>query len=234
MPDTPKLLARLNRFFGPEGPRFFPLFLFLLGYLIVYPFAEDTGTGTGYYLFRVFSASVLLLSVYAVSFRRTFFLFALVLLVPSIIHHLFTSEGDGSAFAIVNSVLSFVFDGFVIVIIFRKVFLRGKVTTEIIYGALCIYLMIGFGFTSLYRMVSDLQANSFYLDPKTNLHTLPNRFDFIYYSFGTMTSLGAAGITPVKPLARAISVIEAILGILYLAVLISRLISNYREPSTVD
>src|SRR5277367_2416909 len=109
MQDTSKTSARLNRFFGPDGPRFFLLFLFLLGDLIVYPFAEGTSTRTGYYLFRVFGAAVLLLSVYAVSFRRAFFLFALVLLVPSAIHHLLASEGDGSAFAIVNTVLSFVF-----------------------------------------------------------------------------------------------------------------------------
>src|SRR5271168_5046712 len=105
MQDTSKISVRLDPFFGPDGPRFFLLFLFLLGDLIVYPFAE--GTGTGYYLFRVFGAAVLLLSVYAVSFRRAFFLFALVLLVPSAIHHLLTSEGDESAFAIVNTVLSF-------------------------------------------------------------------------------------------------------------------------------
>ncbi len=200
----------------------------------MYPFAEGTSTRTGYYLFRVLNASVLLLSVYAVSFRRAFFLFALVLLVPSAIHRLLTFEGDASSFAIVTSALNFIFDGFVIVVIFRKVFLRGRVTTETIYGALCIYLMIGFSFSSLYVMLSDLQANAFYLDPITNLHTLPNRFDLIYYSFGTMTSLGAAGITAVTPLARAISVMEAILGILYLAVLISRLMSNYRERSSVD
>jgi hypothetical protein len=43
-----------------------------------------------------------------------------------------------------------------------------------------------------------------------------------------MTSLGAAGITPVSPQARSVSVLEAILGVLYLAVLIARLMGAYR------
>jgi uncharacterized membrane protein len=61
------------------------------------------------------------------------------------------------------------------------------------------------------------------------VRTIPNRFDFIYYSFGMMTQLGAAGITAVSDQARSISLLEAILGQLYLAVLISRLVGAYRR-----
>jgi uncharacterized membrane protein len=82
-------------------------------------------------------------------------------------------------------------------------------------------------------MVAAAQPTAFYLDPRTNLHLAPVRFDFIYYSFATMTSLGAAGITPVSPQARSITVLEAILGVLYLAVLIARLMGAYRpNPNT--
>jgi Ion channel len=233
MQDTLQISSRLNRYFGPAGPRFFLLFLFLLGDLILYPFDQGTG-GAGYYLFRTFGYAAVLLSVYAVSFRRGFLLFALVLAIPSAIHHFLTSEGDASAFSVVTTVLNFLFEAFVIVVIFRKVFLRGKVTTETIYGALCIYLLIGFTFASLYGMLADIHPNAFYLDPKSNIHAVPNRFDLVYYSFGTLTSLGAAGITPVAAQARSISVMEAILGVLYLAVLISRLMGSYRESSGTD
>jgi uncharacterized membrane protein len=108
------------------------------------------------------------------------------------------------------------------------VFAREQAKSETIFGALCIYLLVGFSFASVYGMVAAFQPNAFYLDPRTNLHTVPGRFDFIYYSFGTMTSLGAAGIIPVSPQARSVSVLEAILGVLYLAVLIATLIGSYR------
>ncbi len=233
MQDTLRISARLKQYFGPTGPRFLLLFLFLLGDLILYPFAQGTA-GVGYYLFRSFGYAAVLLGVYAVSFRRGFLLFALVFAIPSVIHHFLSSEGDASAFSIVNTGLSFVFDTFVIVVIFRKVFLRGKVTTETIYGALCIYLLIGFTFASVYGMLADIHPNVFYLNPETNAHVVPNRFDLVYYSFGTLTSLGAAGITAVAAQARSISMMEAILGVLYPAVLISRLIGSYREGSSAE
>jgi uncharacterized membrane protein len=71
------------------------------------------------------------------------------------------------------------------------------------------------------------------MDPVANLHTVPNRFDFVYYSFATMTSVGATGMTAVSAPARSFAVIEAIIGVLYLAVLIARLIGGYRHPSIV-
>jgi uncharacterized membrane protein len=75
-------------------------------------------------------------------------------------------------------------------------------------------------------------AGLFYLDSQMNLHNVPNRFDFIYYSFATMTSLGAAGIIPVSSQARSFSILESILGVLYLAVLITRLIGACRPKSS--
>ena len=119
--------------------------------------------------------------------------------------------------------------------IFRRVFSHVRITSETIFGALCIYLLNGMSFASIYGLVSDLQPHAFRLDPALNLHTIPDRFDFIYYSFGMMTQLGAAGIAAVTDQARSVSVIEAILGQLYLAVLISRLVGAYRiTPPAVN
>ena len=123
------------------------------------------------------------------------------------------------------------FDVFVVVVIFRRVFTKDEPNSETVFGALCIYLLVGFTFSSIYGMIAVLQPKAFYLDPLTNFHAIPDRFDFIYYSFATMTSVGAQGITPVSAQARSLSVIEAILGVLYLAVLIARLMGAYRYPS---
>jgi hypothetical protein len=56
----------------------------------------------------------------------------------------------------------------------------------------------------------------------------------IYYSFGTMTCLGANGITAVSNQARSLSIIEAILGVLYLAVLISRLMGAHTKTTAEE
>ena len=202
------------------------LFLFLLTDLILYPFVGDKGFG--YYAFRVVGSGVILLSVYAVSFRRSLILFGLLLAVPAMVQRFLQPHIHAGALAIVSTALGFVFDVYVVVIIFRRILAHERPHAETVFGAICIYLLAGFSFAGLYGMVAAVQPHAFYFDPLTNLHTVPDRFDFIYYSFGTLTALGAPGIVAVSNQARSLSVIEAILGILYLAVLISRLLGAYR------
>jgi hypothetical protein len=157
-------------------------------------------------------------------------LVALVLAVPAIVERSQLLHADLGALPMINIVLSLFFDIFVVVVIFRRVFdTNSSPDAETIFGALCIYLLVGFSFTSIYGIVAAFEPRAFYLNPLTNLHAVPTRFDFVYYSFATMTALGPAGIVPVSAAARALSVIQAILGVLYLAVLISRLMSTYRS-----
>jgi hypothetical protein len=211
------------------GRRFFLLFMFMLATLILYPYAETTRVG--YYAFRVIGSFAILISVYAAKIHRGLLVIALALAIPAMLQRILVRRVDASSFSIFNNVLSFAFDVIIVVIIFRHVFAMEKPDSETIFGALCIYLLVGFSFASIYGMVAAFQPNAFYLDPRTNLHQVPDRFDFIYYSFGTMTSLGAAGMIAVSSHARSISILEAILGVLYLAVLIARLMGAYRSNS---
>jgi hypothetical protein len=207
--------------------KFYLLFLSLLAVLVLYPYIQHTGFG--YLGFHIFGSAVILLSVYAVSFRRGFGLLALALAVPTLVQRIMLPELGTGALSLVTASFSFAFDLVIIVIIFRRVFAADEPNSETIFGALCIYLLVGFSFSSGYLMLIRLQPHAFHFDPAYNLHNVTSRFDFIYYSFGTLTSLGAPGITPAADEARSLSVIEAILGVLYLAVLISRLINMYKR-----
>jgi hypothetical protein len=212
------------------GHRFFFLFLLLLATLILFPYSQSSRFG--HYAFLVIGSAAILISVYAAKIHRGLLVLAILLAIPTLFHRIFVSKAELSSFTIFNVVLSLVFDLLIVVVIFRHVFARDRPNSETIFGALCIYLLVGFSFASLYEMVAVAQPYAFYLDPHANLHAAPARFDFIYYSFGTMTSLGAAGITAVSPQARSITVLEAILGVLYLAVLIARLMGAYRPKPT--
>jgi hypothetical protein len=212
------------------GHKFFLLFVFLLLYLILYPYTQNKGVA--YYALRVVGIGITLLSVYAVSFRRSLVFVAMALAIPALMVHFRITELDASATTLATTALTLAFDTFIIVVIFRRVFVHKQPTAETIYGALCIYLLIGLGFASIYSLLAALQPHAFYLDPATTLNPALNRFDLIYYSFGTLTCLGPAGIAAVSNQARSLSLIEAILGVLYLAVLISRLVgAHYNSPS---
>jgi hypothetical protein len=167
------------------GRKFFLLFLFLLASLVLFPYAENSVLG--YYGFRVLRSTAIVLCVYVVSFRRSLVVDALLLAVPTFLHRVLNLGAPSSWFSILNIVLSFLFDAFIVVVIFRRVFASKQPNSETIFGELCIYLLAGFAFASIYGMVALLQPRAFYLDPLANVHTVPDRLDFIYYSFGTIT-----------------------------------------------
>jgi Ion channel len=225
---TPAIQSELKS--AVAAHRFFLLFVFLLATLVLFPYAEASHFGS--YAFRVIGSFTVIASIYAANIHRSLLIFAIVLAIPALFQRAVLPKVSASSFSIFNIVLSFVFDVVIVVVIFRHVLAAEQPTSETIFGALCLYLLVGFTFASVYGMVAAFQPNAFYLDPSTNLHKVPDRFDFIYYSFCTMTSLGAAGITPVSSQARSFSILEAILGVLYLAVLITGLIGAYRPNSS--
>jgi hypothetical protein len=212
------------------GHRFLLLFVFLLATLILFPYAEASHYGS--YAFRVIGSVAIIVSVYAANVHRSLLIVAIVLAIPALFERAVLPKVNAHSFFMFNIVLTLVFDVVIVVVIFRHVLAAEQPTPETIFGALCVYLLVGFTFASVYGMVAGFQPNAFYLDPRANLHSVPDRFDFIYYSFCTMTALGAPGITPVSSQARSFSILEAIIGVLYLAVLIARLIAAYRPNSS--
>ena len=220
---SPSRLSRLR------GHRFSLLLLFLLGSLPLYPYAE--APGPIHYTFRAVAIAITLLTVWAVAFRRSLIVLVIVLAIPAVLQRTLFTLADASVISSINHLLSLAFDLIVIGIIFRHIYTPERPDAECIIGAVCIYLLIGYTFVGVYGLIFSHLPHAFYLDPVTNLHRMPNRFDFVYFSFGTLTDLGAPGIIPVSPVARAVSLLEAVLGVLYIAVLISRLIGAYRPPS---
>ena len=221
--------VRAKRKFDFAEHKFFLLFVYLIAVLLYYPFVKEDSFS--YTVFRIVGSAGIFLAVYAVKVRRTLLICAVLLAIPAGLQRILLFRADAGLFSLIGILLSFAFDVFIVVLVFRRVFTEQQVRSETIFGAICIYLLIGFSFSSIYAMIATLQPRAFYIDPILNLHSVPNRFDFIYYSFATMTSMGAAGIVPVTGQARSFTVIETTLAVLYLAVLIARLMAGYRHSA---
>jgi hypothetical protein len=222
-----KEIAQENRIDSPKASgKFVFLFAFLLVQLLVYPYAGSGATISLW--FRLLNVLIALSSVYAVSFRRVTWIIALVFAAPLLLDPFILHEITMSKLQLVRSGMYVAFDAFIIVAVFKRVFRRDEATSDAIYGAVSIYLLAGFAFSRMYSILVAFQHDAFYLDPTLNHRTLPVQPDFIYYSFLTMTSLGAAGISPVSDQARSLSIVQSLLGILYLGVLVSRLIATYK------
>jgi len=99
-----------------------------------------------------------------------------------------------------------------------------SVTGHTIYGAVSIYLLIGMLWALIYGIFNDLDPAAFSNTISTNGLGMA---DFVYFSFVTMTTLGYGDITPTSPALRSITVFEAIIGQLYIAIMIGRLASIF-------
>src|SRR5580692_1461904 len=99
------------------GHRFSLLFVFLLATLILFPYAEASHFGS--YAFRIIGSVAILVSVYAANVHRSLLLFAIVLAIPALLERMVLPKV--SSFYTFNSVLTFVFDVGIAVIIFRHV-----------------------------------------------------------------------------------------------------------------
>ena len=100
------------------------LFLFLLASLILYPFAEESQFS--YYALRILGSAVILLSVYAAGFRHSLLILSLLLAIPAVLQRVMIPTADRSVLAISSILLSFVFDMFIVIVLFRHVFFRSE------------------------------------------------------------------------------------------------------------
>jgi hypothetical protein len=105
----------------------------------------------------------------------------------------------------------------------RHLFNEPLVTANSIYAALCAYLLIGLTFAHLYSLLDVLIPRSFRLLEEADPHA---HFQFAYFSFCTLTTLGYGDITPVRPTARGLAIVEAVIGQFFLAVLIAELVGK--------
>ena len=111
----------------------------------------------------------------------------------------------------------------------RAVFEPGRVTYHRVVGAILLYLTIGLVFVALYTLVGAHSPNAFTGLTVTAHVSLPS--DLVYFSFTTLTTLGYGDIMPVHPIARSLSNIEAIIGQVYPATLLARLVSLGEGPA---
>ena len=110
------------------------------------------------------------------------------------------------------------------IVVGRAVFAPGKVTYHRVLGAVLLYLNIGLIFVALFCFVALSIPNAFTgLRPVQD--NLPVAGDLIYFSFVTLTSTGYGDIVPVHPFARGLANVEAIIGQLYPATLLARLVT---------
>jgi hypothetical protein len=208
----------------------------LLGALVLFlvsaPFVEELEGGA--LILSVLFSLVLLAAVVAVANRKRTFAIALVLAVPAItarwLNHFQPNLVHPSVFLVCSLLLM----AFVIGHLLHFILHAPVVTMEVLCASIAAYLMLGFVWTVAYWFVDQVTpGGAFSFNTQRGEHSM-NGFTGFYFSFITLSTVGYGDITPVSRAARWLAAMEAMTGLLYVAVLIARLVSLYSRAKPDD
>lgn len=137
---------------------------------------------------------------------------------------------------IIARIVAILFYGFGTVLIFRDVIREGEVDLNKLCGAVCLYLLIGILFGQLYQLCDVFDPGSMMIESsKFQMHGEINAFERSnicnYFSFVTLTTLGYGDVQPLSRATRTLAYTEALLGQIYLAILVSRLVGLHIAAS---
>ena len=168
---------------------------------------------------------VLIMGVWSLRMTGKWFHTVVALAVIGIVLEVLHAVSHNYAFAYLTLCSFLLFLCLCTFLVLRQVLTDADVDLNRIAGAFCAYLMLGFIWSVAYMVLFSLDQGSFQGLPDIgdNLRLL----DLQYFSFVTMTTLGYGDVVPVSEIARALAVAEAVIGQIYLAVLVAALVGAY-------
>jgi len=183
------------------------------------------GTQFGQISVDILFALVILATVRAASTERRMQLVFLALAVTAIVL-LWTSDGIERVITGISGLLIFVVLNIgTVALMLRRILLAQIVDFDVLCSAVALYLLIGVTWALTYIVIDTLDPSAF---EQLAVSAWAGGTDYVYFSFVTLTTLGYGDISPSGNFVRIWAVMEAVVGVLYLALLIARLVSLYR------
>ena len=187
---------------------------------------ETFETGKGFYVYMygiVILIVAVLIAIRGTGGSQRLFNIHLVVMVPAFVLAVAGALSDVGGLLGPANVLTTVLSITAPVMILRYVLTAGRVNSNVVFAAISVYLLIGIVFGIVFSWLA-------YVDP--DVFTPPQVVDtgdssLFYYSFVTLTTLGIGDISPVSEAVRALTVVEALMGQIYLVVLIARLVAMH-------
>ena len=205
--------------------------LIALGLFFIWaPFVEEIEGGE--LIVSALFSLVLLAGVVAVADSNRVLVIAIVLAIPAIagrwMNHFWPELVPPHVFLTAGLVLI----AFVVANLLRFVLRAPSVNADVLCASISAYLMLGLMWTLAYWLVDQLTpGGAFSFNTNAGTRSI-NGFTGFYFSFITLSTVGYGDITPVSRIARWLAAMEAMTGLLYVAVLIARLVALYSSPKS--
>jgi voltage-gated potassium channel len=202
------------------------LLISLLFVLLIYPFIKimpDTSI-----ILEACLSFVLVAAVIATTHNIAHLIIAFILALGAFATNWGTLFNNTQMWLTVNLSFNIVFLGYVIWIHIIKIMTTRSVTSNLLCGSLCVYLLIGLMMAFAYMLIDLYIPDSFTNIATDSISSIGAKthyfFQYTYYSFVTLTTLGYGDIHPASQPAEALAYMEAVTGQFYLTVLVARLI----------
>lgn len=161
---------------------------------------------------------------------RTMLAIAVVIVIALALH--WTARHTSSIILVQLQALFLILSfGMLTLVVLGQVFRDGPVTSHRIQGAIAAYLLLGVTWAAAYKLVALLFPDAF-TGPILTEGSLAK--GWLYFSYATLSTVGYGDIVPVHPIARSLAVMEALVGQLYPAILIARLVSQEVQDRNRD
>jgi len=219
----PALIQRLGR---SNLGRFGSLLVSLVLVFTAGPFFTDEADGVS--VISILYTIVMVVGAYAVSQNRRVFFTGVALAVPAVATEWISNFIVTTPLVVANMFFAGLFILYVSGVVLHEVMDEDRVTVDTIAGGIAVYLLIGVGWVLAYAAIEYLHPGAFQLQGKALYQLHPEvqvRYtEFLYFSFVTMTTLGYGDMIPAIPQARALAAAQAVIGQLYIAVFVARLV----------
>ena len=220
---TGSVFSRLLGFWTEERSLTFMLLLLALHFFILTP-ATFIGHVFIYISSLLFSLA-LLAGLLTLAKNRTVHWFGTVLVLGAVLFKTAMLFSEAPWLIIVNTVMTFLALSALVFVVFLQVSSSGPVTAHRIRGAIALYLLIAVLFAFLYGLSEMLSPGAFNMPGDWSRAAQTRSEAFYYFSIVTLTTVGFGDITAVHPFVRSLVMLEALIGQLYPAVLLARLVS---------
>ena len=210
--------------------RYTVLLIFTVALMAVVPFIA--GDDLAIFSMKLVLSVILLFGIYAGRRMPIDLILGGALGIPVLVGRWIPQYSTDIRVFLAIDILTAVFLLYITVMILNQVFTARRVTLDTIAGAGCAYLLVGLAWAFVYRAMFVINPHSFVFASGSFAHIFedharsePQLMNFAYYSFATLTTTGFGDVTPAMGNSRAISVLEAVAGQFFIAILIARLVS---------
>lgn len=202
------------------------LLIFLVLYIfIVYPLLGGEAMTGG--AVSIFFSLILLAGIAATSTHHAVRIGIVILAVIAFASHWTNVILGGRVDHMISAAAAVIFFAVQTWHLSKRVFGDGEVNAYRILGAVAVYLVLGLLWAEAYLFLYLASPATFMFEPGAQAYEPPIS-EMVYFSFVTLTTVGFGDIVPVHPFARSLVMLEGLVGQLYPAILLARLVTQYQ------